>query len=64
MVDVTIGDTKKQFEIPSTNNEFDIISVGNIEITDTGNMSISLNPFPENWNDTELMYVELIKIPG
>jgi alpha-L-fucosidase len=64
MVDVTIGDTKKQFEIPSTNNEFDIISVGNIEITDTGNMSISLNPVPENWNDTELMYVELIKIPG
>ena len=64
MVDVTIGDTKKQFEIPSTNNEFDIISVGNIEITDTGNMSISLNPVPENWSDTELMYVELIKIPG
>ena len=60
-INITIGSENKTVEIPSTNNEFDIINVGEIDITESGNLKIELIPIAANWNDTELMYVELIK---
>ncbi len=60
-INVAIGDQKKLVDIPSTNNEFDIVSAGEIEITKTGDLTISLNPIADNWDDVELMYVELVR---
>ncbi|NQU54873.1 MAG: alpha-L-fucosidase [Bacteroidetes bacterium] len=60
-LNVTVGDKNVESEIQPTNNKFEIISLGEIEISETGNQSISLTPDRENWGEVELMYVELVK---
>lgn len=56
-----IGDAKIAANIKPTNEKFEIIPLGEIEITKTGNTSISITPDRENWSEMELMYLELIK---
>lgn len=60
-LNVAIGENKIETEIQSTNDKFEIVSLGEIDITETGNQIISLTPVRENWNEIELMYVELVK---
>jgi alpha-L-fucosidase len=61
-LNVNIGNNNLESKIPGTNQKFEIISLGEIEITETGNRIIALNPIQENWKQTSIMYVELIKM--
>ena len=61
-VNLEIGDTKLPAKINSTDGKFDVVKLGEIEITETGDHMISLIPDHENWNGAELMYLELIKL--
>ena len=58
---VKLGDQNTETEIPSTDGNFEIISLGEIEISEPGNQIISLTPVQENCGQVELMYVELVK---
>jgi alpha-L-fucosidase len=60
-LNIMTGDQKISSEIQSTTDKFDIISLGEIQITETGNKLITITPDSENWNEIELMYIELIK---
>lgn len=56
-----IGDLKITANIQPTSEKFEIIPLGEIEITKTGNTIISLTPDRENWSEMELMYLEMVK---
>ncbi len=58
---INVGDQTIQTEVVSTNDKFEIIQLGEIELTETGNQLISLSPVRENWNAIELMTVQLVK---
>lgn len=60
-LNVKTGYNTIESKIQSTNDKFEIISLGEIEITKTGDQTISVNPVRENWNAIELMCVELVK---
>ena len=60
-LNVKIGNKNVESEIEATNDKFEVISLGEIEISETGNQTISVNPVRENWNAIELIYVELVK---
>jgi alpha-L-fucosidase len=60
-LNVKIGDKNVESEIEATNDKFEVISLGEIEINETGNQTISINPVRKNWNAIELIYVELVK---
>lgn len=60
-VAVNIGDENVEAEIKSTGGKFKVISLGEIEIAETGNQIISLRPIPGKWKNVELGYVELVK---
>lgn len=59
---IAVGESKLSPELPSTGDKFDILKLGEIEITGTGNQTITVTPDRENWNPVELMYVELVKL--
>jgi hypothetical protein len=59
---IKVGEKSIESNITATNNDFEILNLGEVEISGTGNQIIALNPLQENWGDVELMYVELIKI--
>ena len=61
-INVVVGDKKLEIEMAGTNDKFEIIPLGDIEMTEPGNRIIGLNPVQEGWNEVELMYVELVKI--
>ena len=48
-------------EIKSTGNKFDVVKLGEFQITETGDKLISVLPDKDHWNETELIYIELIK---
>ncbi|MCY1721521.1 alpha-L-fucosidase [Prolixibacteraceae bacterium Z1-6] len=50
---------EKTFE-PS-GDRFEIVTLGKLELTETGDQIISLTPNRKNWNEVELMYLELIR---
>jgi hypothetical protein len=58
---IEINERKTKTEIIPTNEKFEIIQLGEIEISETGNTIISLSPDRENWKEIKLMYLELIK---
>ena len=58
---VLIDDTEIISEINSTGDKFYDISLGEIQITETGNKLLKILPVKENWNEIELMFLELIK---
>ena len=60
-INIANGEQKIKSEIRQTADKFDIVSLGEIRITETGNQLISITPVKENWNEIELMYVELMK---
>lgn len=61
-MEVSVGNNKIVSDVQSTGDQFDILKLGEIEITETGNQTIVVSPVRESWNPVELMYVELIKL--
>ena len=61
-INVNIGNKNLESDIHGTNQKFEIVTLGEIEITESGNQIIVMNPVQENWNQIEIMYTELIKI--
>ncbi len=61
-LEIAIGDKKISSEINSTGDQFDILKFGEIEITGTGNQTVTVSPVRGNWNPLQLMYVELVKL--
>ncbi len=59
---IKTGDKNMEVEVPDTNEEFKVVNMGEIEISEAGDRIISLTPIQENWGNVELMYVELVKI--
>lgn len=58
-----IVDSEKQAsKIESTEGDYKVLKLGEIEINEAGDHTISLVPDRENWNGAELMFVELIKL--
>lgn len=60
-INLAVGEQITKAEIQPTNDTFEIIQLGEIQITESGNQLISITPEKENWNEIELMNVELIK---
>ncbi len=61
---VSVGDQKNPIKIPSTDDKFDFVPLGEMEISETGDLTILLTPDKGNWNELDLMYVELLKQPA
>ena len=57
-----IDGTKQVKAIPATGDEFDLIELGEVQISEAGDYVISLTPDRENWSELELIYLELIKL--
>uniref|UniRef100_UPI003216E4B4 alpha-L-fucosidase n=1 Tax=uncultured Draconibacterium sp. TaxID=1573823 RepID=UPI003216E4B4 len=60
-LEVKCGDQKFTKTLQPTGDRFDIVTLGSLEITQTGDQLIALTPDRENWNEVELMYIELVK---
>jgi len=60
-VNITVGEQKITSEIEATGDKFDVVTLGEIQITETGNKLFVVSPNRENWSEMDLMYVELIK---
>ncbi len=61
ILNIQSGNQKISSEIKSTGDKFDLVNLGEIEIPETGNRLISFTPDKENWNETDLIYIDLIK---
>ena len=61
-VTVSLGDQKIETELPDTGEEFDLVELGELEITESGEQTISLLPATGNTSDKQLMYLELTKL--
>ena len=60
-INFAVGEQIKKAEIQLTGDKFEIIQLGEIQLTESGNQLISIYPEKESWNEIELMNVELIK---
>jgi len=60
-INFAVGEQIKKAEIQPTGDKFEIIQLGEIQLTESGNQLISIYPEKESWNEIELMNVELIK---
>ena len=57
-----VAGTKKAAALPSTRDNYDLVELGEVEISEAGDLVISLQPDAQNWSDVELIYVEIVKI--
>jgi alpha-L-fucosidase len=60
-MNVKIGENTLETEIPSTQGGFRSINLGELDISDTGNLILEISPLPEQWLDVELAQIELIR---
>jgi alpha-L-fucosidase len=60
-VTIKVGEQEVVAEMGTTNGEFTELNLGEIEISETGNLTLSLRPVSEGWNGIELGKVALIK---
>ena len=58
---VTAGDQEVIAQIPSTGEDFKNINLGEIEISEQGDLVLSLRPVRNEWNGIELAGLELVK---
>jgi hypothetical protein len=58
---VKIGENTLETEIPSTQGEFNTINLGEMDISDTGDLILEVRPVPEQWQNVELAKIELVK---
>ena len=56
-----LAGAKQAAALPSTGDNYDLVELGEVEISEAGDLVISLQPDAQNWSDVELIYVELIK---
>jgi alpha-L-fucosidase len=61
IINIGIGEQKIKSEIQPSGNNFEVISLGQIEIPETGNLILTISPEMENWNEIELMNIVLSK---
>lgn len=59
---VVLGSVEQTAEIGATSENFDVVTLGEIEISETGDKVIILIPVAGQWKNVELMYLELVKI--
>ncbi|WP_346861562.1 alpha-L-fucosidase [uncultured Draconibacterium sp.] len=60
-IKVKCDDKELDAEISATGDRFETVNFGKIELTNPGDQLLSLLPDKDNWNNVELMYIELIK---
>ena len=60
-INFAVGEQIKKAEIQTTGDKFEIIQLGEIQLTESCNQLISITPEKESWNEIELMNIELIK---
>lgn len=58
---VEMGENEEETDVPPTGGTLTEVSLGEIEIQDTGEFILSLNPVPEVWDHMELGTVRLEK---
>ena len=56
-----LAGAKQAAALPSTGDNYDLVELGEVEISEAGDLVISLQPDAQNWSDVELIYVELVK---
>jgi len=60
-VNISVGDQKIKSPVQPTSDKFEVVSLGEIQINETGNLLLSVTPERENWNQIELMNIRLSK---
>jgi alpha-L-fucosidase len=60
-VGIKIGEQSLDTEIEPTQGEFRDMILGEIEISDSGNLILEVLPVPEQWQNVELAKIELVK---
>ncbi len=60
-INIVIGEQKVSAEIQSSGDKFEVVSLGEIQISETGNLVLSISAEKENWNEIELMNIILSK---
>ncbi|HSH20787.1 MAG TPA: DUF5077 domain-containing protein, partial [Draconibacterium sp.] len=60
-LNIKVGEQEIHSEINSTGDKYDVVNLGEIQFSETGDKTIAITPDRENWNEIELMYIELIK---
>ncbi|MDX1283811.1 MAG: alpha-L-fucosidase, partial [Draconibacterium sp.] len=60
-IKVKVGDSETVGDIVPTGDEYDVVTLGSIKIDEAGEHIVSLTPDRNNWNETDLIYVELVK---
>ena len=60
-LNIRVGEQEVVAEMGTTNGEFTELNLGEIEISETGNLTLSLRPVSEVWNGIELGKMALIK---
>ena len=60
-VSIGVRDKTVEAEIQETKGEFEDINLGEIEISDTGDLVFALRPVHDDWKGVELAGIELVK---
>lgn len=60
-LNIALGEQKHLLRVAATGGQFDVVNLGEVEISEAGDQLISLAPDRENWTAMELMYLELVK---
>lgn len=60
-INIGVGEQKIKTGIQGTNNKFEVIPLGQIQISETGNQVLTISPEKENWTEIELMNIVLSK---
>jgi alpha-L-fucosidase len=58
---IGIGDETLEAEVGPTQGEFIYVSLGEVEISETGDLFLELRPDQENWESIALARIELVK---
>lgn len=60
-ISIGVGEQKIKTGIPGTDNKFDVIQLGQIQISDMGNQVLTISAEKEKWSEIELMNIVLSK---
>ena len=60
-LNIAIGEQKIKTDILGNGNKFEVMQLGQIQISETGNQVITISPEKENWAEIELMNLVLTK---
>ncbi len=61
IVDLGIGEKKAKTEIRQTGENFELVSLGEIQVINSGDQLFTFTPDRENWGEVELKNIRLIK---